>query len=188
MNSEEREPMSAAASLPIVEEEDRLSPLFAQHYRRVLMAAHRITGNMTDAEDVAQAVFLRLASSEPAAMANTGSYLYRAAINGALDLLRHRKTVPMEPLELAADAVSKAAGACPETEATGRELGRLLRQAIGELPARAAEMFALRYLEEMSNREIAQLMGTSQAVVAVTLYQSRSKLKRRLIELQRGMR
>jgi RNA polymerase sigma-70 factor (ECF subfamily) len=49
-------------------------------------------------------------------------------------------------------------------------------------------MFALRYLEEMSNGEIAGLMGTSQAVVAVTLYQSRAKLKRRLTEMQRGMR
>ena len=48
-------------------------------------------------------------------------------------------------------------------------------------------MFALRYLEELSNGEIAKLMGTSQAVVAVTLYRSRSTLQRRLAKLQRGM-
>jgi RNA polymerase sigma factor (sigma-70 family) len=67
-------------------------------------------------------------------------------------------------------------------------LGLLLRQAIGELAPRAAEMFALRYLEELGNREVAKLMGTSAAVVAVTLHQSKSKLKKRLIELQRGTR
>ena len=60
----------------------------------------------------------------------------------------------------------------------------MLRVAIGELPARAAEMFALRYLEDLGNREIAGLMGTSQAVVAVTLYQARAKLKKRLRELE----
>jgi len=49
-------------------------------------------------------------------------------------------------------------------------------------------MFALRYLEEFSNGEIAGLMNTSQAVVAVTLYQTRAKLKKRLRELERGMR
>jgi RNA polymerase sigma-70 factor (ECF subfamily) len=49
-------------------------------------------------------------------------------------------------------------------------------------------MFALRYLEELENREIAKLMGTSSAVVAVTLHQVRSKLKKRLTELQRGTR
>jgi RNA polymerase sigma-70 factor (ECF subfamily) len=76
----------------------------------------------------------------------------------------------------------------PDAEMTNWELGRQLRQAIGELAPRAAEMFALRYLEELSNGEIAKLMHTSQAVVAVTLYQSRSKLKKRLIEFERGMR
>jgi RNA polymerase sigma-70 factor (ECF subfamily) len=49
-------------------------------------------------------------------------------------------------------------------------------------------MFTLRYVEELGNREIAALMGTSQAVVAVTLHQSRSKLKKRLTELERGNR
>jgi RNA polymerase sigma-70 factor (ECF subfamily) len=66
-------------------------------------------------------------------------------------------------------------------------LGQQLRRAIAELGSRAAEIFALRYLEELSNAEIAKAMGTSQAVVAVTLYQSRTKLKRRLTEMQRGL-
>jgi RNA polymerase sigma-70 factor, ECF subfamily len=87
-----------------------------------------------------------------------------------------------------AGAASTEATALPEVGMTNKELGRRLRQAIGELTPRAAEMFALRYLEEMSNGEIAKMMGTSQAVVAVTLYQSRSRLKKRLIELERGMR
>ena len=47
-------------------------------------------------------------------------------------------------------------------------------------------MFTMRYIEELGNREIAALMGTSQAVVAVTLHQTRSKLKKRLIAFERG--
>jgi RNA polymerase sigma-70 factor (ECF subfamily) len=49
-------------------------------------------------------------------------------------------------------------------------------------------MFTLRYLEELGNREIATLMGTSQAVVAVTLHHARSRLKKRLTEFERGNR
>jgi len=79
-------------------------------------------------------------------------------------------------------------GSSPEAEASGRELGALLRIAISELPPRAAAMFILRYVEEHGNREIAALMGTSQAVVAVTLYNARSRLKKRLSELERGKR
>ena len=49
-------------------------------------------------------------------------------------------------------------------------------------------MFTLRYMEELDNREIAALMNTSQAVVAVTLHQARAKLKKRLREIERGDR
>ena len=79
---------------------ESVSQLFAEHYRRVLLAAHRITGSMADAEDIAQGLFLRLASAERP-IDNIGSYLHRAAINGALDLLRRRKTAATEPLEQA---------------------------------------------------------------------------------------
>ena len=188
MNDSKRGPVRAAlATLPTLEN-SRLEQLFAEHYRRVLIAGYRITGNMADAEDVAQAVFLRLGAGSETDMTNAASYFYRAAINGALDLLRRKKTVAAEPLESAANVVSNEPAASPEAAMANKELGRHLRQAIGELAPRAAEMFALRYLEELGNREIANVMGTSQAVVAVTLYQSRLKLKRLLIELQREMR
>jgi RNA polymerase sigma-70 factor (ECF subfamily) len=44
----------------------------------------------------------------------------------------------------------------------------------------------LRYLEDLGNREIAVMMSTSQAVVAVTLHHARSRLKKRLRELELG--
>jgi RNA polymerase sigma factor (sigma-70 family) len=184
MKRSEGEPVAATATLPLTE---GLSQLFREHHRRVLMAAYRITGSMADAEDVTQAVFLRLGIAD-SAVTNAGSYLYRAAINGALDLLRRRKAASTEPLEEAAGIASAGPGSSPESDAARRELGEFLRQAIGELPARAAEMFTLRYLEDLGNREIAALMGTSQAVVAVTLYHARFKLKKRLSELEWGKR
>ncbi len=160
---------------------EALSRLFAEHHRRVLVAAYRITGTMADAEDVTQTVFLRLINSE-SPVENAGSYLYRAAINGALDLLRRRKAAALEPLDdLALDcAVSSPS---PEVAAVDKQLGEALRSAISELPKRAAAMFALRYLEEMGNGEIATLMGTSQAVVAVTLHHARSRLRKKLAEM-----
>jgi len=184
MNSQEGEPLAAAsATMPLTEPGEMLSQLFAEHHRRVLTAAYRITGSMADAEDVAQAVFLRLAIGSGLPVTNVGSYLYRAAINGALDTLRRRKTAATEPLDDAAGIASVGYGSSPEAEVSGRQLGDFLRLAIGELPSRAAEMFTLRYLEELGNREIAALMGTSQAVVAVTLHNARSRLKKRLREM-----
>ena len=187
MNRQKSEPL-ASASMPITETRESVSRLFGEHSRRILLAAYRITGCMSDAEDVLQVVFLRLIDGDELTVKNAGSYLYRAAINGALDLLRRRKSTAIVPLEAAAGVASAGSGAHPEAEASSRELGEWLRQAIGELPARGAEMFTLRYLEEMGNRDIAKFMGTSQAVVAVTLHNARAKLKKRLREMERGNR
>jgi RNA polymerase sigma factor (sigma-70 family) len=181
----ERNPVAAASiAVPLTEHQAQLSRLFVAHHRRVLSAAYRITGSIADAEDVAQVVFLRLSGAAGVPVDNAGSYLYRAAINGALDLLRRRKAAPTEPLDDAAGMALTGRGSSPDAEASSHELGEWLRVAISELPSRAAEMFTLRYLEELGNREIAQLMGTSQAVVAVTLHTARTKLKKRLRELQ----
>ena len=180
MNSQKGEPLAAASA--IVPSETSLSQAFGEHHRRVLIAAYRITGSVADAEDVTQSVFLRLATVDRP-VADVRSYLHRAAVNGALDLLRRRKTAPTEPLSSGAEMAWSGSGSSPETEVSSRELGKLLRLAISELAPRAAEMFTLRYLEDLGNREIAAAMGTSQAVVAVTLHNARSRLKKRLMEM-----
>lgn len=172
------------ATMPYTASRESLSQLFCEHHRRILTAAYRITGSMADAEDVTQAVFVRLVSGGGLPMANAGSYLYRAAINGALDLLRRRKAAPAGPLEEAAELAAVGPASSPETAVSNTQLGNWLRLAISELPPRAAEVFSLRYVEELGNREIATLMGTSQAVVAVTLHHARAKLKKRLREMQ----
>ena len=123
MNSQKGQPVAAASpTMHPVETRQSLSELFAMHHRRVLMAAYRITGSMADAEDVAQSVFLRLAGSDEFAVSNAGSYLYRAAINGGLDLLRSRNTAASEPLDLAAGMASEGRGSRPEAEAASGEL------------------------------------------------------------------
>src|SRR3954466_12880551 len=125
MNEQERETMSAAATaIPISmpDSSDQLAQLFADHHRRVLLAAYRIAGSMADAEDVVQTVFLRLGTGEGIPLKNAGSYLYRAAINGALDLLRRRKSAASEPLDAAANVALVGLGGSPERAFSTREL------------------------------------------------------------------
>lgn len=166
---------------------DRLGQLFRAHSERVLRAAYRITGNMADAEDVAQAVFLRLAGT-CGEIDNPESYLYRAAINGALDLIRRRSSNREVDLEVASGVADRAPEQSPERQLSNRELGQWLRRAIAGLSARSAEMFVLRYIEDRSIREVAQVLGTSRAVVAVTLHQARAKLKKQFLSYKRGER
>jgi RNA polymerase sigma factor (sigma-70 family) len=160
-----------------------LEQLFMAHHARAIKAAYRVTGSMADAEDVAQAVFLHIAQNSAcaAAMANPESYIYRSAINGALDAIRKRGRENTVPLD---DVVPEAG-----TTASGAEDVRIwLRQALASLNPRAAEMFVLRYIEEYDNGEIARMLNTSRAVVAVMLYRTRTRLRNELRAQRRVMR
>jgi RNA polymerase sigma-70 factor (ECF subfamily) len=161
----------AAIAIP-----DELELAFQDHHGLVFRTAYRITGNAGDAEDVLQTVFLRLLrrgrNAEP--IENSESYLRRAAINAAMDVIRSRQadqTVPLpeEPLIPAAFARADSFG-----------LRQALGRAMAQLKPRPAEIFALRFLEGLSNQQIAQLLGISQVRVAVIVHRTRLQLRKEL--------
>lgn len=165
----------------------QLEELFRAHQVCVLKAAYRVTGSMADAEDVSQSVFLRLARGafDPGRISNMESYLRRSAVNAALDLIRSRGDREIVPVETADEQQSNS-GDTPERAVSSLEIKNWLRRQLATLNPRAAEMFALRYLEGLDNREIALTMNTSQAVVAVTLHRTRARLKKGLRAFRKG--
>lgn len=177
--------MAAAAAEPSLATPVELEQLFQAHHVRALKAAYRITGSLADAEDVAQAVFLRIAQRHAyrEAIAHPESYIYRAAINTALNLLRRRRHESAAPLE---DAEPVSAGRLPDQDRENTEMKAWLRQALAGLTPRNAEMFVLRYIEEYSNREIAQMLDTSPAVVGVLLHRTRARLRKEFCAFLRG--
>ncbi|HEY0713317.1 MAG TPA: RNA polymerase sigma factor [Polyangia bacterium] len=173
------EKMRAATPAPNSE----VRQLFEEQQARIFRAAFRILGNAAEAEDVLQQVFLRVVRGEVPAeqVGNMDAYLYRSAINAALDLARSRSRRAHVPMgEAAAEPASTTSG----TESY--ELRNWLRQALTALSERQAEMFVLRYLEGYENREIAEMLATSQAVVAVSLFRARAQLKKELRKLSGG--
>lgn len=134
-----------------------------------------MTGNAHDAEDVMQTVFLRLAARDAssAGIENAEGYLRRAAVHASLNMLelRSRKDVPLDGMPE------------PTARADQRDLREVLRLAIARLERRAAEMFALRFIEGHSNPEIAEMYGVSALVVAVTLHRARKQLQKDIRDL-----
>jgi RNA polymerase sigma-70 factor, ECF subfamily len=181
INAERKEaPLFATAhSEPASQGTPELAQVFQEHYGRVFRVACRITGNPSDAEDVLQTVFMRLVRREanPEAADNLDSYLYRAAINASLDILRARKQRANVPLEDVSRSRERESVSVPDTGASV-ELQSWLRGALAKLSPRHAEMFALRYFEGYENREIAQILNTSAAVIAVTLHRTRTQLEK----------
>lgn len=163
-----------------------LEQVFLEHKDRVFRTAYRITGNAGDAEDALQTVFLRLLRQENTPeVGNLAAYLHRSAVNASLDLLRRRRdarTSSLDDDENPIELVS-ANRAGPSVE-----IRDWLRRALSRLNPRWAEMFVLRFIEDYSNREIAGMMKTSPAVVAVLLHRTRAQLKRDFKEQARGRR
>ncbi len=161
----------------------RIHAAFDRYHQRMYRAAYRVTGNAEDAEDVLQTVFLRLARREEwpdVAPEALGHYLHRAAINAGLDLLRERSRARLIPL----DSVGRRPA--PDRDAAERaedeDLRARLRGGIAELSPRAAEIFTLRYVEGFGNQEIADIIGTSESAIGVSLHRSRERLRRLLAQ------
>jgi RNA polymerase sigma-70 factor (ECF subfamily) len=135
--------------------------------------AWRLLANASDAEDAVQEAFAEAVRVKGRnAVRNWGGLLRRLVVCRALDLARRRR----KPAALT-EAVEAPLRQRPEAVAVGRELADRLRSALAELPAREAEVFAMRHLAELSNGEIAEQLGLSAGAVGVALHKARQKLE-----------
>lgn len=157
-----------------------LEGIFREHHAMVFRAAYRITGNAGDAEDVLQTVFLRLVRREPGAepVGNVASFLHRAAVNAALDLVRAKRNIYNIPLDDLEPVLAEGSHRSPDRLQVAGEIRDWLREALARLNPRIAEMFAMRFFEGKDNPEIARLMNTTPGTVAVTLSRTRDRLQK----------
>ena len=157
------------------------SPDFAEIYREysplVYRTARAVTGNAEDAADVLQTIFLKLIRSEYTGQLkkNPRAYLYRAAVNLSLDLLRarSRRTFTHDVDHLEAPAAS-----C--NSQFDDELHHRLAGALAALSPDSAHVLVLRYVHNYSDAEISRLLGTSRGAIALRLFRLRARLKKAL--------
>ena len=168
--------MAAETSDVIAEAlEHEFEEIFREHHHMVYKTARGVIGNPTDAEDIVQAIFLRLLDRGLTSdiRRNPRGYLYRAAVNESLNLIRSRKR-----LVLVADQDRLEAHPAPGPVESADEIHRCLYEAVSRLNPAWAEMLILRYVHKYSDAEIAKLLGKTRGTVAVTLFRARARLKK----------
>jgi len=166
-----------------------LERTFREHHAMVFRAAYRVTGNVDDAEDVLQTVFLRMLKRDPDAepVGNMPSFLHRSAVNAALDLVRARQNVRSVPLDELEPVLAEPAHRGPDRAQSSGEIRQWLRGALARLNPRIAEMFMLRFFDGKENPEIARLLNTTPGTVAVTLSRTRDRLEKEFRAYQGGV-
>lgn len=160
--------------------------LVERHRGRFYSLALRMSGNRSEAEDMAQEAFIRvyrgLAGFRGESTLST--WMTRVALNTFhrhLRRLPRTQPLPDEALTDAADAGRPAAaGAAPDPEKSflSREAGERLRALVAGLPEQFRDAVTLFYLEDRSIDEASAALGVSSGTLKSRLFRAREMLLR----------
>ena len=119
-----------------------------------------------DGDDVVQESYLRLVKAhETGPIRAAKSFLFMTARNLALNYLRHQRYERAEALrETESTSVLDESASIPETVARAQET-ESLKKAIQSLPERCREVFTLRRIHGLSQKEVAAQLGISEKTV-----------------------
>ena len=173
---------------------DAFGRLVRRHQRRVYAAALHILGNHGDADDVTQDAFVRAYRGLAAfdGRADFFTWLYRITVNTALNALRSGR----RGAALAQRGGTEAAhvGGRPEAlgdgardpEQQAQHTGEVTRvlDAVAELSPPLRVTIVLATIEELSHRQIADILGVPEGTVAWRVNEARRVLKLRLSAAQ----
>lgn len=149
--------------------------LVARKSGRLLGLAHRMLGDLAEAEDVTQEAFMRAWKQAPdwrPGAAKFDTWLHRVALNLCYDRLRRRREVVMETLPERPDE-----GPAPDRGLEAQDTGRQVARAMQALPDRQREAIVLCHYQEMGNIEAAALMGVSVEALESLLGRGRRALR-----------
>jgi RNA polymerase sigma-70 factor, ECF subfamily len=155
--------------------EQQIEQLFRENYAMLYRTAYSLLDNAADAEDVPQTIFLRLLRSglPPYLQRNPKGYLYRAAVNLSLDVIRTRRRQRLADGPDYREIAIDTPGSADSMESQQRVAGML-----AELHPEAAHILILRYLHDYSEADIARLLGISRGSVAMRLFRARAHIKK----------
>jgi RNA polymerase sigma-70 factor (ECF subfamily) len=153
------------------------------HTRRVYSMCYRFTGRDSEAQDLAQEVFLRVFRTLKTFRAGEGVFvvwLSRLTRNLLIDNYRRTR------LERATDSIEDQLPTIEERSSitrtdgmlAGREAGELLQSALAKLSPELRETVILRDIEELEYKEIAQVLKVPEGTVKSRLNRGRAELAR----------
>lgn len=148
--------------------------LVREYEQLVFRTALRLLGRVEDAQDAAQETFLRLHRNldrfKPGR--ELAPWLYTITVNICRDIRRRRPAAAPDSFEVEDTAPG------PHDELAEAERRRILAQGLESLPEKQRAAVVLRDIEGLPTREVAHILGASEATVRSHVSAARLKLKR----------
>jgi len=164
--------------------------LVARHGESMFRVAYRITENEADAEEIVQETFLRgyRSLAEFDSRADFRTWIYRIAVNSALQVLNKRKSEAAVPIAEEFDDERPALqladrGAGPERLLLDREIELRRLAAMEKMTPDERLAFVLRHMEGRSTEEIAAALEVTPNNAKQAVFRAVQKLRRSLAPL-----
>jgi RNA polymerase sigma-70 factor (ECF subfamily) len=157
-----------------------------EHSGRVYRLAYRLTGNVHDAEDLTQEVFVRVFRSLSSYTPGTfEGWLHRITTNLFLDGVRRKKRVRFDPL--GEDAHERVAGREPDPSRVYEDthLDDDVQAALDALSPEFRAAVVLCDIEGLSYEEVAATLGIKLGTVRSRIHRGRSQLRTALAHRRR---
>lgn len=144
---------------------------------RLYWHIRRLLSSHDDTHDVLQDVFIKIWKTLPAFRGDSRlfTWIYRIAVNEALNHLRSRKKWGFIDTGDNADSLARLIDDDPHFN--GNELQRELHKAIQRLPEKQRIVFCMRYFDEMKYEEISEITGTSVGALKANYHHAYNKVR-----------
>jgi RNA polymerase sigma-70 factor, ECF subfamily len=183
---------AAVVAQVLAGDKDAFRLLVERHSRSIFRVVYRMTGNQQDAEEILQETFLRAYKSlgRFESRSNFGTWLYRIAVNRALDLLSSRKTQMqmkdgyqitdnLDPEESRQVQLSAQAPG-PDRLLISSEIKKKVAQALDLLTPAERVAFTMRHIEGQSIEEISQVLNVKTSAAKNCVFRAVQKLRQQL--------
>lgn len=160
---------------------EAFAELVRRYADRIYNLAYRMTGNRTEAEDLAQEAFIRAYRGLPGYKPQHpfGAWIYRIAVNVCLTHRQRQSGATSEPLNEDSAIVDDTVGVADLVER--REVQTSVQQAILRLPPTYRAVIILYHLEGRPYEEIADLLHLPLNTVRTHLHRGRALLRESLV-------
>jgi RNA polymerase sigma-70 factor (ECF subfamily) len=167
--------------------ETAFSELVENYKRQVINTCYGLVHNSEDAEDIAQDVFIEVFRSVQnfRGESKISTWLYRIAVNRSLNHIRDNKKrkwfQSFEDLVKEKNVhLQHQVSESPVVELENLQRANILHEAIGSLPENQKTAFTLNKYEDLSYREIAEIMDVSVASVESLIHRAKTGLQKKL--------